>query len=366
MRYTKDNYKGVIESYFTVKVIGKVTNSARDAIKHKCLVCNKTFKTNRYNMVEKIKGHRESGCPYCQKEITAKNISNTLKRKIKTGEVKKSTTRFSPVQYRTVCKKKNILPLEDFVNMRKSIKHKCMICGYRFDNSPSNIIYQNGGCGKCRNKIKKSLVQYKEELAITNIGWIPLEYKGARVPSKHRCGNCGYEKSMTPDNVVRRQYPCPKCMKTKTKVVNVGGFEFEVRGFEDIALDYLRQQGVDLGKISNKVKDGLPTFTYKFKNKKHKYIPDFFYAKSNLVIEVKSTYTLGLDKNNIFSGAGTFYRNCAKARAVIRKGYRYKMLLLTVDGRRIKLPKDWYNQSFRSISARVRKSSPSCKSSAYT
>ena len=53
--------------------------------------------------------------------------------------------------------------------------------------------------------------------------------------------------------------------------------------------------------------------------KKHRYYPDFYIPKENLIIEVKSSYTMLYD----------FYKNNLKAVATKELGYNYKLEVKT-------------------------------------
>lgn len=62
-------------------------------------------------------------------------------------------------------------------------------------------------------------------------------------------------------------------------------------------------------------KSKIPKIKYTFKNKTHYYFPDFYVPSKNLIIEIKSVYTLNSQK----------HRNEAKFKAVIEKGFNFKL-----------------------------------------
>jgi hypothetical protein len=97
---------------------------------------------------------------------------------------------------------------------------------------------------------------------------------------------------------------------------------YHVRGFERFAFPYFKQLGYTYRDVCNSVNDGLPTFRYSG----HLYVPDFYIESDNLVVEVKSTYTLGLKSRAVFNTVR------AKARAVEKEGLRFLMLVFDYDG----------------------------------
>lgn len=125
----------------------------------------------------------------------------------------------------------------------------------------------------------------------------------------------------------------------------IHGKSFLVRGYEKHALEYIvRKKGVKVKHIVNTVSDGLPSFTY---NKNRRYYPDFYLPKANIVVEVKSTYTVGCTDKALFK------INRKKAKAVAKAGYRYKLLVFNKDGHLIKCFKNFHEVSFNEVSCLV-------------
>lgn len=58
-------------------------------------------------------------------------------------------------------------------------------------------------------------------------------------------------------------------------------------------------------------------------------------VSSNIVVEVKSTWTL-LANNAQFDAAKR------KRRACVRKGYKFKLLIMQSSGEKINIPSNWY------------------------
>ena len=71
-----------------------------------------------------------------------------------------------------------------------------------------------------------------------------------------------------------------------------------VQGFEPIVLKELEELGYNFNEVLTSPKD-MPKITYQFQGTLHVYYPDIFIPKDNIIIEVKSDYTLEAqwDKN---------------------------------------------------------------------
>lgn len=89
-----------------------------------------------------------------------------------------------------------------------------------------------------------------------------------------------------------------------------------VQGFEPDVLHELESIGYCFNDIITE-NSKMPAIWYVFKDKKARYYPDFYIPKENLIIEVKSQYTLDvqLDKNQ------------AKFNAVKDNGFNFKLII---------------------------------------
>lgn len=92
------------------------------------------------------------------------------------------------------------------------------------------------------------------------------------------------------------------------------GEKSNVQGYEFIVLKELENKGYKFGDILTSTKD-MPEIWYEFKGKKHRYFPDFYIPAENLIIEVKSFYTLKKQWN----------KNQAKFQAVKDSGFNFKL-----------------------------------------
>ena len=94
------------------------------------------------------------------------------------------------------------------------------------------------------------------------------------------------------------------------------GTMIKLQGYEPRALDILLKT-YNESDIKWK-KSEVPKIWYDYKNTKHRYYSDFYIQKDNLVIEVKSKYTLNANKNV----------NKLKFYAVKKAGYNFKLMVL--------------------------------------
>lgn len=126
--------------------------------------------------------------------------------------------------------------------------------------------------------------------------------------------------------------------KFKTYEYEFYGRKLTVQGYERQALRFLVDKGFDPKDILTESEFGDQLkIRYKYGKKVRSYFPDIFIRKENIIVEVKSMSTLGL-LNNKKRG---FSMTKAKAIACNKRGFRFCLLLLTEDGTRIPLPKNW-------------------------
>jgi len=87
-----------------------------------------------------------------------------------------------------------------------------------------------------------------------------------------------------------------------------------VQGYEPIVLKELEEQGYKFNEVLTSPKD-MPEITYKLGEKEHRYFPDIFIPKDNIIIEVKSEWSLKLQID----------KNQAKFQAVRNLGFNFKL-----------------------------------------
>ena len=89
-----------------------------------------------------------------------------------------------------------------------------------------------------------------------------------------------------------------------------------VQGYEPLALEHLFKCGFKEYEIVTR-KSLMPSIMYHFDGKQHRYYPDLFIPRLNLIIEVKSTYYFDLDKE----------KNLAKRAACKRLGFNFNFFI---------------------------------------
>lgn len=87
-----------------------------------------------------------------------------------------------------------------------------------------------------------------------------------------------------------------------------------VQGFEDIVLSELEQKGYSFYDVKTKKSDMPEIWYVGVDGKKHRYYPDFYIPRENIIIEVKSNYTMESD----------YETNQIKAQSVRALGYNFK------------------------------------------
>lgn len=87
-----------------------------------------------------------------------------------------------------------------------------------------------------------------------------------------------------------------------------------VQGYEPLVLKELEEKGYTFQKVKTKAVD-MPKFLYTHKTKTKRYFPDIFIPEDNIIIEVKSTYTVkcNVEINNL------------KFQSVIDAGYEFRL-----------------------------------------
>lgn len=100
-------------------------------IKHQCKKCNHVWEAVPNSIIQ------GRGCPVCA-------IKNNSIKKTKThDEYKKELSMVN----------QNIVPLEQYINAKTKILHKCLIDGYEWKITPDDIL-KHGNCPECINRMK--------------------------------------------------------------------------------------------------------------------------------------------------------------------------------------------------------------------
>lgn len=175
-----------------IEVVGKYVNTDVK-IEHRCLKHNINWETTPKRALSGI------GCEECKKEKFRKIMRKTHEDYVE--------------ELKTV--NSNIIVLEEYINAKTLILHKCILHNIEWMALPTNIL-QGHGCWKCGNekigdKNSKSHEQYVEELKIINSNIEVIgTYVDANTPIEHKCKIDGYIWKTSPGNILYGT-GCPKC-----------------------------------------------------------------------------------------------------------------------------------------------------------
>lgn len=256
-------------------------------------------------------------------------------------------------------------------NSYHRVGHECLICSTRFKTSPQCTLYGNKrtfGCPNCLKVNKRNQSRswgregYIERLAehyprIRLIG----EYVNVKTKAEHKCLDCKNTWMCVPDTLGRgvQKYGCPACGSTKGaetaskssksyKRVVAKGRKFTLQGYEPQALQILLDEGFKIKQI-RAGRTEVPTIKYRDGSKTRHYFPDIHIPSHRMIVEVKSTYTLGYRVGD--RGWNIIKR---KREAVRAAGYRFRLMLMRPDGREIEMPKKWWTYSKSEIRGYLR------------
>ena len=183
---TQEQYEQeVAQIHPFIKVIGVYINT-ETTITHRCLKDGYEWSAKPANILQ------GKGCPKC-----AGNLHLTNEEYIS--------------QLYTV--NPNIRALEKYVNAKTPILHQCLLDDYTWETMPYSTL-QGYGCPKCAGNLKKTHSEYILDLSIKNSDIEVIEqYINAKTPILHRCKIDGYEWKIAPSNVLCGQ-GCPQCQES--------------------------------------------------------------------------------------------------------------------------------------------------------
>lgn len=230
-----------------------------------------------------------------------------------------------------------------------------------------SILTRGSGCNECGvRKARKYNNRIFEEKARAIHGdkydYSKVEYARSQEKVTIVCPEHGAW-SVTPSNHLGRKTGCPRCgaqngvlnsLPSKSRnlkscqTVIIDGVNFhtdssaERRVLPDLCREYGAKSVLD--------QDHVPIISYKFLGDRKLYRPDFCIPSENILIEVKSPFTMGLMAScpdRKLTPAGTFEQVRAKALAAIYEGYKYRTFVVSRGKSPIELPENWLD-SFQS------------------
>jgi hypothetical protein len=226
------------------------------------------------------------------------------------------------------------------------------LCNKTFQCSAASFLVTST-CPHCDGKFGANLHRLSNKIIQKRINKIyPGEYK---IIEKYKHSQrkiivrhlCGYKYKTIAYNLTKqdRGGQCPICYPynlAKIKIIHINDKKFKCQGYEPLTLKRLIKK-YNPKHIKTSWSKNRLIIQYKHKKAGRRYIPDFYIKSANLIIEVKSIATMGLQPKMYqgYFGMNLFERNQAKARACLRQGYQFRMHLYGPDKRRIKLPRNW-------------------------
>ena len=175
----------------------------------------------------------------------------------------------------------------EYINGVSKLQYKCRVCLHESAITFLQLYNNNEGCGSI------SCVSAKRML--TSQARFGTDYPSQSIEISKKLQKQAYN---------RKKYTMPS------------GLQISIQGFEHFALDLLIQKFLENEIMANRA--DVPEIWYTNGDGKYRrYFCDFYIAKHNLIIEVKSTYTYLLD----------FKKNDYKRKACEYAGYNFKLML---------------------------------------
>lgn len=179
----------------TIEVIEKYINS-KTKILHRCKIHNVEWLVTPCSILQGC------GCTQCKidKDIINAQSRRTPHRQYLTDIINNDI----PIE-----------PLEEYVNGKTKIRHRCKICKHEWDVRPHNILSGNGcpvcGIQKTKEANMKNHDKYAIELSNQNPTVEVIEqYKGSQKSIKHYCKIHNVEFYVRPSDALKG-YGCKQC-----------------------------------------------------------------------------------------------------------------------------------------------------------
>lgn len=296
---------------------------------------------------EKARG--EFQCSTCLSVRLAKP-ANVLKKPLcgscSKAEYQKTQRPRVESQYRMLCSRKGLRLLQPYQTALTKVKHLCLACRTTFEIRPNDVKTRKegrNGCPVCGREAQKALrkplehwiSEIENKVNVTVLGdrqgntlkcrclVCKAEFRSRRgdLLSGHGCRDCGYKQVHT--------------SRWRRKPVVLGNRIVYVQGFEPQAIQWLLSHGVSPQDICVSSDADVPVIP----TKAGKHYPDLYVKSLGLVIEVKSTWTFGLNSPS------TYRRVRSKAIAAKDQGYDYRLWLMAENGDKLTLPSEWWTLS---------------------
>jgi len=237
-----------------------------------------------------------------------------------------------------------IIRLGDYVRCNQHLKHQCLTCGHVWDVLPMQVTTRKQNCPECDRKInnvhrRHTIDQYNKKLESMGSTLRALSYVNIRTKVEHQCLVCKDVFIKHPQMNIDNGAKCFSCSyperferSKRSKRVRFNGQIIRTMGYENHAIRYLVSKGIEKSDIV--FGKDVPRVHYEGTI----HFPDIYVISRNLLIEVKSLWTL-------IGSTSKWRMQIAKYNAALSQGFDYKLLVFERQGSRIRLPKNWFSCS---------------------
>ncbi|MBO5828793.1 MAG: zinc-ribbon domain-containing protein [Paludibacteraceae bacterium] len=201
--HTLKRHEQYVEDIFAtnpnIEVVGKYINS-KTKILHRCKICNCEWLA-KPNSILSLHSH----CPECSKIH------------------KMELLRKSPEQYvlELAIKNPNIEVVEQYIDAKTKILHRCKVCGHEWNPSPYNVLNNGSGCPICAGKVIGNPPEYKNSIWASEyreyfFKYMTEEQMKTYMPNSTQkielpCPCCYRFKFITPSDLLNTGYGCSYC-----------------------------------------------------------------------------------------------------------------------------------------------------------
>lgn len=266
-------------------------------------------------------------------------------------------------------------PLDRYQGTLTKVRFECRVCGSIICKTPSYLKTMNNQGKGCYNCWRTPILKEKLKNTIDRFAAIKnLKVKAYPADTAYDtkgtfyCASCDHTFKTSKNSLATALHCCPAFARrnfskaTKGKPYKLGCKTVYLEGYESQALDILLKEGWQPNEVVTQESGLVPTITYFYKGKVRKHYPDFYIPEENLIIEVKSNGTFGLNNKELFE------KNKAKRKAAIKQGFRYEFIVIYQKGCSTKnnirtynyqenpLVTRWYDMSFSRFNKTMRAS----------
>jgi predicted nucleic acid-binding Zn-ribbon protein len=219
----------------------------------------------------------------------------------------------------------------------------CNECGVRKARKYDNRIFEEKARAIHGDKYDYSQVDYQRSYEKVTIV-CPEHGSWSIRPHNHLSNRAGCPRCGARQGVINSTPSKSRNLKS-SRIITVDGFDFHTDSSAErkVLPDLCREYGAD----SVRDQDHVPLISYKFLGERKLYRPDFCIPSANILVEVKSPFTIGLMAScpdRKLTPDGTFEQVRAKALAAIYEGYNYRTFVVSRGKSPIELPYNWHDR----------------------